>query len=140
MKTFMQKPAEVKRAWQLVDAKNRVLGQVATEVATKLMGKDKTTFTPHVDGGDYVVVINASEVLVTGNKGQRKMYYQHSGFPGGIKGANFEEVMEKNPQKVVEKAVYNMLPKNNTRRERMARLKIYAGAEHKHESQMGAKA
>jgi large subunit ribosomal protein L13 len=136
-KTYIQKPAEVKRAWHLVDAKDQVLGQVATLIAKKLMGKDKVTFTPNVDAGDHVVVINATQVVVTGAKSQRKMYYRHSHFPGGIKGSNFEDLLASKPTEVIQRAVFNMLPKNKLRADRMARLKIYQGAEHKHQSQLG---
>ncbi|MBW7955607.1 50S ribosomal protein L13 [Patescibacteria group bacterium] len=139
MKTYVQKPAEVKRQWHLVDVKGRVLGQVATEISQLLMGKNKPTFTPNVDGGDYVVVVNAKLVEVTGNKPARKMYYQHSHLPGGISEATFVEMIEKKPGEVIERAVYNMLPKNKLRAERMARLKVYADTEHKHHSQLGNK-
>lgn len=140
MKTYMQKTAEVKRDWHLMDASNRVVGQLATEIAVKLMGKHKPTFTPHIDGGDYVVVVNASKVEVTGAKAGRKMYYRHSHFPGGLTEMTFEEMLAKKPEEIITRAVYNMLPKNRLRQERMARLKVYAGAEHKHESQLAAKA
>lgn len=139
MKTYMQKPAEVKRQWHLIDAKGRVLGQVATEISQILIGKNKPTYTPHVDGGDYVVVINAKEVEVTGNKSTTKMYYRHSSLPGGIWESNFADLIAKKPTDVIERAVYNMLPKNKLRPDRMARLNIYAGAEHKHNSQLGSK-
>lgn len=135
----MQKPAEVKRQWHLIDVKGRVLGQVATQISKLLVGKDKPTFTRNVDGGDYVVVINAKEVHITGNKPNTKMYYRHSGFPGGIWESNFAELIEKKPQDVIERAVYNMLPKNKLRADRMTRLKIYASAEHSHQSQLGSK-
>jgi large subunit ribosomal protein L13 len=137
IKTYMQKPAEVKREWHLIDAQNKVLGQIATEIAVKLMGKNKTTFTPNVDGGDHVVVINASQVVVTGPKGNRKKYYYHSHFPGGIREVSFDELQKKKPAEAIEKAVYNMLPKNKLRSDRMARLKVYPTAEHKHQSQLG---
>lgn len=135
MKTYVQKPAEVKRVWHLVDAKGKVLGQVATDIAKKLMGKEKTTFTRNVDGGDYVVVINAGEVIVTGRKGERKMYHDHSLFPGGLRSRSFSKLQADAPTEAIERAVYNMLPKNHTRKDRMARLKVYAAAEHKHQSQ-----
>jgi large subunit ribosomal protein L13 len=136
MKTYVQKPAEVKRAWHVVDVKGRVLGQVATEIAQLLMGKNKPTFTPNVDGGDYVVVINAKAVEVTRNKSNTKMYYRHSGQPGGLTEQSFTELLEKKPTEIIERAVYNMLPKNTLRSARMARLKIYADAEHKHQAQV----
>jgi len=133
----MQKTAEITRAWHVVDAQAQVLGQVATKIAVKLMGKNKPTFTPHIDGGDFVVVINAKEVVVTGNKAKAKTYYSYSGFPGGLSSRSFEELQALHPEKIIEKAVYNMLPKNKLRSGRMSRLKIYAGAEHKHQSQLG---
>jgi len=137
MKTYMQKTAQVKHAWHVVDAKDQVLGQVATAVAIKLMGKHKTTYTPNIDDGDFVVVLNSSQVRVTKTKGQKKMYYNHSSFPGGIHGASFDELQAKDPTKALERAVYNMLPTNRLRKERMGRLKIYAGTEHPHASQLG---
>lgn len=137
--TYMQKPAEVTREWHLVDAKDVVLGNLATDIAQKLIGKHKKTYTPHVDGGDYVVVINASQVAVTGNKEEDKKYYRHSGFPGGLKVKNLAEMRADFPERIVELAVKNMLPKNKLRQDRMNRLKVYAGDEHKHQSQLGAK-
>jgi large subunit ribosomal protein L13 len=135
-KTFMQRTEDVVRIWHLVDAKGRVLGQVATEVATKLMGKNKATFTPHTDGGDFVIVINAAEVVVTGNKAKTKMYSRHSGFPGGYKEISFEELIATQPEKVIVHAVNNMLSNNKLRDRRLARLKVYAGAEHPHAAQL----
>ncbi len=132
----MQKPADVKRQWLVVDAKGKVLGQVATDIAKKLMGKEKVTFTSHVDGGDYVVVINASLVEVTGRKGERKEYVDHSGFPGGTRTRTFNQMQAGKPGEAISRAVYNMLPKNRLRTERMARLKVYAGTEHPHQSQV----
>jgi large subunit ribosomal protein L13 len=139
MKTYMQKPAEVTRKWHLIDVKGRVLGQVATEISKLLIGKEKPTFTPHVDGGDYVVVINAKEVQVTGNKPSTKKYYRHSSLPGGVWESNFAELIAKKPEDVITRAIYNMLPKNKLRSDRMTRLKVYAGAEHSHQSQLGSK-
>ncbi len=136
-KTFIKKPADVTREWHHVDAKGKVLGQVAVEIAKKLLGKHKIDYTPHVDGGDYVVVTNAAEVEVTGKKANNKMYYRHSGYPGGFKSQTFAELLAKFPDRVIELAVTNMLPKNKLRTLRMNRLKVYAGAEHKHESQLG---
>lgn len=130
MKSFQEKPAQVKRAWHLVDVKGRVLGKVSVEIAHKLMGKQKTTFTPHVDSGDYVVVINAKDVVVTGNKASDKMYYSHSGIPGGFKALSFAQVMAKDPTLIIEHAVKGMIPKNKQQDRRMARLKIFASAEH----------
>ena len=133
----MQRTEDVVRKWHLVDAKGKVLGQVATEVALLLIGKNKATFTPHTDGGDFVVVINASEVVVTGNKAETKMYARHSGYPGGYRENSFAEVIVKKPDMVIEHAVNNMLPNNKLRDRRLARLKVYGGAEHPHESQIG---
>lgn len=134
-KTFSQKPADVKRTWFLVDASELPLGRIATIVADKLIGKNKPTYTPHVDGGDYVVVINAAKVVVTGDKETAKIYYRHSGFPGGIKDASLAEVRQKFPEQIIEKAVQGMLPKNKLSTGRMARLKVFAGAEHAHTAQ-----
>ncbi len=139
MKTYMQKTAEVKHEWHLIDVKDRVLGQAATEVALKLMGKNKPTFTPHIDNGDFVVVVNAGLVHITGNKANKKKYYDHSLFPGGLRQASFAELQVKNPEKIIERAVYNMLPDNRLRQPRMARLKVYPTAEHAHQSQLGSK-
>lgn len=133
----MQKTAQVEHKWHLVDVKGKVLGRIATDIATLLIGKNKPTYTPHIDAGDYVVVINAAEIEVTGKKKSDKIYYSHSGHPGGIKEINFEDLLAKFPTRVIEKAVYNMLPKNKLRQDRMMRLKIYAGTEHKHQSQLG---
>ena len=136
----MQKPADVERTWHVLDAKGKVLGIFATEVAQLLIGKHKPTYTPHVDGGDYVVVINSAEIEVTGNKRQDKKYYRHSGYPGGLKVKTFDELQQDFPERVIELAVSNMLPKNKQRSERMNRLKVYAGSEHKHQSQISATA
>lgn len=136
-KSYMQKTAEVTRDWHVVDAKGQILGQVATKIATKLIGKHKPTFTPHIDAGDFVVVINAGDVLVTGAKGTDKMYYSYSGFPGGLSKKSYDEVKAIRPETIIEKAVYNMLPKNKLRSDRMTRLKVYVGPEHKHQSQIG---
>ena len=134
-KTFSQKPAEVKREWFLVDASELPLGRLATIIANKLIGKSKPTYTPHVDGGDYVVVINAAQVVVTGDKETGKIYYRHSGFPGGIKDATLAEVREKFPERIIEAAVQGMLPKNKLSADRMGRLKVFAGSEHAHTAQ-----
>lgn len=137
-KTYMQKPAEVTREWHLVDVKGKVLGRVATDIAQLIIGKNKPTFTPHVDGGDYVVVINAAEVAVTGSKMEDKTYYRHSNYPGGLKSESLAGLLQRYPEKVIEKAVYNMLPKNKLRSGRMNRLKVYPSAEHPHDSQLGS--
>ena len=134
-KTFSQKSADVQREWFLVDAAELPLGRIATIIADKLIGKSKPTYTPHVDGGDYVVVINAANLVVTGDKETGKIYYRHSGFPGGIKDATLAEVREKYPERIIEKAVQGMLPKNKLSAGRMARMKIFAGSEHAHTAQ-----
>ena len=134
-KTYSQKPSEVSRRWILIDAKDAPLGRVATTVATYLTGKYKPSFTPHVDGGDYVIVINAKEAVATGNKEEDKVYYRHSGFPGGIKSATLKEVREKAPEFIIENAIKGMIPHNKLAKERMARLKIFAGENHSHEAQ-----
>lgn len=134
-KTFSQKPADVSRRWILIDAEGAPLGRVATEIAKYLIGKYKPTYTPHVDGGDYVVVVNAEKVAVTGNKEEAKVYYRHSGFPGGIKDATLKEVREKFPERIIEKAVKGMLPKNKLSVGRMERLKVFVGPEHAHAAQ-----
>ena len=134
-KTFSQKPADVTREWFLVDASELPLGRIATIVADKLIGKSKPTYTPHVDGGDYVVVINAKDAVFTGEKETDKKYYRHTGFPGGIKDASVAEVREKFPERIIEAAVRGMLPKNKLQAERMKRLRVFAGAEHTHTAQ-----
>ena len=134
-KTFSQKPADVTRRWILIDAKEATLGRVSTEIAKYLIGKYKPTYTPHVDGGDYVVVVNAKELVVTGAKETDKMYYRHSGFPGGLKEAQLKELREKSPESIIQEAVKGMLPKNKLAAGRMARLRIFAGSEHDHTAQ-----
>ncbi|MCA0227886.1 50S ribosomal protein L13 [Candidatus Saccharibacteria bacterium] len=135
MKTFSQKTADISRRWILIDAKDATLGRLSTEIAKYLIGKYKPTYTPHIDSGDYVVVINAAEVPVTGEKETDKIYYRHSGFPGGIKDAQLKEVREKFPERIIESAVKGMLPKNKLSPERMARLRIFPGSEHTHTAQ-----
>jgi large subunit ribosomal protein L13 len=134
-KTFSQKPADVSREWFLIDASEAPLGRVATIIADKLIGKNKPTYTPHVDGGDYVVVINAEKTVVTGNKETGKVYYRHSGFPGGIKDATLKEVRERAPERIIEAAVKGMIPRNKLAAERLGRLRIFAGEEHAHTAQ-----
>ncbi len=134
-KTFSQKPAEVERRWILIDATDAPLGRVATQIAKYLIGKYKPTYTAHVDGGDYVVVINAAKTVVTGEKETDKIYYRHSGFPGGIKDAQLKEVRAKFPERIIEAAVKGMLPKNKLSPDRMARLRVFPGAEHTHTAQ-----
>lgn len=138
-KTYMHKPADVNREWHLVDAKDQILGRVASDIAQQLIGKHKPTYTPNVDGGDYVVVVNAAEVAVSGNKEQDKKYYRHSHKPGSMKVRTLSEMRQQYPERIIEKAVFNMLPKNKLRSDRMNRLKVYAGSEHKHQSQLAEK-
>lgn len=134
-KTYSQKPSEVSRRWILIDAAEAPLGRVSTVIAKYLIGKYKPSYTPHIDGGDYVVVINAKNAVVTGDKETGKIYYRHSGFPGGIKDATLAEVREKFPERIIEASVKGMLPKNKLSDERMKRLKIFAGGEHAHTAQ-----
>ena len=133
--TYSAKPTDVTRKWYLVDASEAPLGRVATQIATLLTGKGKPMFTKHIDCGDYVVVINAGQTVVTGQKNDDKMYYHHSQFPGGLKELTFKEVMVKDPTKALTLAVRGMLPVNKLRPERLQRLKVYAGAEHSHTAQ-----
>lgn len=134
-KTFSQKTADVSRRWILVDASQAPLGRTATTIAKYLIGKYKPTYTPHVDGGDYVVVINAEKAVVTGDKELQKIYYRHSGYPGGIRDARLEEVREKFSERIIQEAVKGMLPKNKLSSERMQRLKVFVGTEHAHTAQ-----
>lgn len=135
MKTFSAKGHEVKREWMVVDASNVVLGRLATEIARRLRGKHKAEYTPHVDTGDYIIVTNAEKVIVTGRKFKNKMYYHHTGHPGGIKSTSFEKLQAKNPAKIIELAVKGMLPKNPLGRDMYRKLKVYAGSEHPHTAQ-----
>jgi len=135
MKTYSQKSAEIKREWYLIDAKTLPLGKLAVVIADKLMGKSKVTYTPHIDNGDYVVVINAKDLVVTGNKMTDKMYHRHSGFPGGLTSLKLEEVVEKDPSYAIKEAVKGMLPKNKLAADRLARLRVFDGAEHTHAAQ-----
>ena len=135
MKTYSAKPSDVERKWYVVDASEAPLGRVATQIATLLTGKGKPQFTQHIDCGDYVVVINADKIQVTGTKMDTKMYYRHSGFPGGLTELTMREKMAKDPTHALEHAVRGMLPVNKLRDGRLARLKVYAGAEHNHEAQ-----
>ena len=135
MKTYSAKPTDVERKWYVVDAAEAPLGRIATQVATLLTGKGKPQFTKHIDTGDYVIVINAGQTVVTGSKESKKIYYHHTGFPGGIKDASFAEKQAKDPTFAITKAVRGMLPVNKLRDARLTRLKVYAGAEHQHEAQ-----
>ncbi len=135
MKTYSAKPHEVEQNWLLVDAEGQTLGRMASAIATRLRGKHKAEYTPHVDTGDYVVVINADKVKVTGNKTTDKMYHSHSGYPGGLKSISFEKLQERAPEKVVKLAVKGMLPRTPLGRAMFKKLKVYAGAEHPHGAQ-----
>ena len=135
MKTFSAKPETVKRDWFIVDADGKTLGRLATEIARRLRGKHKAEYTPHVDTGDYIVVVNAEKVRVTGNKAKDKMYYSHTGFIGGIKSISFEKLIAKKPEQVIEHAVKGMLPKNPLGRAMFRKLKVYAGPNHQHTAQ-----
>jgi large subunit ribosomal protein L13 len=135
MKTYTPRAGEIERRWWLVDAENQVLGRLATRIATVLRGKHKASFTPHLDTGDFVVVVNADKVRLTGRKPENKMYFRHSGYMGGEKFTPFSRMIEKHPERVIELAVKGMLPKNNLGRLMRKKLKIYAGPAHPHEAQ-----
>ena len=135
MKTYSQKAAEVKREWWVIDASTLPLGKLAVVIADKLMGKSKVTYTPHIDNGDYVVVTNAKNIKVTGDKMLDKKYYRHSGFPGGIKELSLTEVIEKDPALAIREAVKGMLPKNKLAADRMERLRVFETTEHTHSAQ-----
>ena len=135
MKTFSLKNTEVTRDWVVFDASDKVLGRFATKIADKLRGKDKPTFTPHVDGGDFVIVINAEKLKVTGNKSEQKKYFKHSLYPGGLKEKSYAEILENNPERIVENAVKGMLPKNPLGRSMLKKLKIYNNEQHNHAAQ-----
>ncbi|QTH63447.1 50S ribosomal protein L13 [Psychrosphaera ytuae] len=135
MKTFTATPSTITRDWYVVDAEGKTLGRIATEIARRLRGKHKPEYTPHMDTGDYIIVVNADKVTVTGNKGQGKMYYSHSGYPGGIKEINFNDLQAKKPEMIIEKAVKGMLPRGPLGRAMFRKLKVYAGAEHNHAAQ-----
>ena len=134
-KTYTPKLGDIERAWWVVDATNLPLGRLASEVAQLLRGKHKPQFTPHVDTGDHVIVINASNVAVTSNKSEQKIYYRHSGYPGGIKAESFERLLERRPEAIVERAIRGMLPKNRLGRAMFRKLRVYGAGEHPHESQ-----
>ena len=135
MKTYSAKPHEVEQNWLLVDAEGQTLGRMASGIATRLRGKHKAEYTPHVDTGDYVVVINAEKVRVTGNKATDKLYYSHSGYPGGLKSISFEKLQERSPEKVIKLAVKGMLPRTPLGRAMFKKLKVYAGTDHPHSAQ-----
>ena len=138
MKTFVATPANRERNWLVVDATGKTLGRLATEIANVLRGKRKPEYTPHCDVGDFVIVVNAEKVSVTGNKRQEKRYYRHSGYPGGLRSRSFEEMIERRPEEVLRLAVKGMLPRNRLGRQQLRKLKIYAGPDHPHEAQKPA--
>ena len=135
MKTYVATPADRERNWLIVDASGQTLGRLATQIANSLRGKRKPTYTPHVDTGDFVIVVNAKKIAVTGNKRQAKRYYRHSGYPGGLRSRSLEEMLARRPEEVIRLAVKGMLPKNRLARQQITKLKIYAGPEHPHEAQ-----
>ena len=135
MKTVSTRPADVQRQWLLVDAAGKTLGRLATEIASRLRGKHKPEYTPHVDTGDYIIVVNAGDVRVTGDKAAGKKYYRHSGYPGGLKETSFEKLMDRHPTQAIELAVKGMLPRNPLGRAMYRKLKVYAGADHPHSAQ-----
>ena len=135
MKTYSLKKEEVDRNWFVVDATDKILGRVATKIADRIRGKDKPTFTPHTDGGDYVIVINAEKIKVTGQKDTNKKYFKHSLYPGGLKTKTFKELVDSNPERIIEEAVKGMLPKNKLGKSMIKKLKVFSGPSHDHESQ-----
>jgi large subunit ribosomal protein L13 len=137
LKTYSTKASEIERKWHLIDAKDKVLGRLSTQIAGLLMGKGKTMFSRHLDTGDYVVVINAEKIQLTGNKIKQKMYYRHSGYPGGFKSVNAEKLMETHPTRLIEHAVKGMLPRNRLGDQMIKKLKVYVGEVHPHQSQTG---
>ena len=135
MRTYTPKPGDVERQWYVIDASDVVLGRLASQVATLLRGKHKPVFAPHVDTGDFVVVVNAEKVALTGAKADQKLDYRHSGYPGGLRATSYAQLLEKNPRRAVEKAVRGMLPHNRLSRQQITKLKVYAGPEHPHSAQ-----
>lgn len=135
MRTYSPKPGDVQRQWHVIDATDVVLGRLATHTATLLRGKHKPIYAPHVDTGDFVIVINAGKIALTGNKREKKVEYRHSGRPGGLKETTYDVLLEKNPRRVIEKAVKGMLPHNTLGRQMLSKLKVYAGPEHPHQAQ-----
>ena len=135
MKSFVATPANIEHKWYVIDATDKVLGRLATEIATILRGKHKPTYTPFMDTGDYVIVINADKVRVTGKKEQQKTYFRHTGYPGGVKETPYAEMMQKHPERIIEHAVKGMLPKNRLGRQMYRKLRVYAGPDHHHEAQ-----
>ena len=135
MKSYMAKPNEIQKKWYIIDAEDKVLGRLATEVATILRGKHKPIYTPHIDTGDFVIIINADKVKLTGKKLEQKEYRYHTGYPGGLKSVPYSRMMENNPEKAIELAVKGMMPKNRLGRQMYKKLRVYSGPEHKHEAQ-----
>ena len=135
MKTYSAKKGEVTRDWYIVDADGQILGRLATQIADRLRGKGKPQFTPHVDTGDFVVVVNAEKIAVTGNKLDDKLYYRHSGYPGGLRSRTFDEMQRRRPEEIIRLAVKGMMPRNRLARKQLTKLKIYAGPEHPHAAQ-----
>ncbi|HEU0042460.1 MAG TPA: 50S ribosomal protein L13 [Jiangellaceae bacterium] len=135
MRTYSPKPGDVQRQWHVIDATDVVLGRLATQTATLLRGKHKAMYAPHVDTGDFVIVVNAEKVALTGSKREQKIDYRHSGRPGGLRATTYSELLESNPRRVVEKAVKGMLPHNSLGRQMLSKLKVYAGPEHPHQAQ-----
>ena len=135
MRTYSPKGSDITRQWHVIDASDVVLGRLASQVAVLLRGKHKPIFAPHVDTGDFVIVVNAEKISVTGNKREQKRYYRHSGYPGGLRSISYGELMEKRPERIVEKAVRGMLPKNSLGRQTLRKLKVYAGPDHPHQAQ-----
>lgn len=131
----MAKPDNIQRSWYLLDAENKTIGRLATEIAKRLRGKHKPEYTPHLDTGDYIVVINADKIQISGNKAQDKYYYHHTGYPGGIKAKSFNDLKASKPEQIIEKAVKGMMPRGPLGRQMLKKLKIYSGAEHNHEAQ-----
>jgi large subunit ribosomal protein L13 len=135
VRTYTPKPADVVRRWHVIDATDIVLGRLATQAATLLRGKHKATYAPHLDTGDFVIIINAEKVALTGNKRAQKLAYRHSGYPGGLSSVGYTELLDKNPERAVEKAIRGMVPKNSLGRQQLSKLKVYRGAEHPHAAQ-----
>jgi large subunit ribosomal protein L13 len=135
MKTYVAKESEVQKKWYVVDAKDRILGRLATQIATRLRGKNKPIFTPHADTGDFIIVINAERIALTGNKWDKKIYYHHTGYPSGLKQISASKLLAKKPEDIIRFAVRRMLPKNSLGRRQLKKLKIYAGPQHPHEAQ-----
>lgn len=135
MKSYMARPQEVERKWYVIDAEGQTLGRLASEIARLLRGKTKPQYTPHVDTGDFVVVVNADRINVTGRKAEQKVYRRHTGYPGGLREVSYEQMLDRKPAEILRKAVYGMMPKTRLARQQFRKLKIYAGPEHPHEAQ-----